>query len=150
MAQSLSRICIHIVFGTKDRRALITDAVREDLHKYMAGALRRINCKVIAVNSVEDHAHILFALSRDIPPSKAAEHVKTASSKWIKTKGAEFASFAWQSGYGAFSVSPSRIDAVCGYIAKQREHHRRESFRDEYRKLLVRNKADFDERYFLD
>ena len=150
MAQSLSKICIHIVFGTKDRRAMITDAVREDLHKYMSGALRRINCNVIAINSVEDHAHILFALPRDISPGKAAEHVKKTSSKWIKTKGAEFAAFQWQSGYGAFSVSPSNIDAVCDYIAKQREHHRRVSFQNEYRELLVRNKADFDERYFLD
>lgn len=89
---------------------------------------------------MEDHAHILFALSRDMTTSKAAEVAKKSSSKWLKKQREEFADFAWQGGYGAFSVSESNTAEVRNYIAKQRKHHRRISFFDEYRELLKRHK----------
>ncbi len=147
MSQSLANICVHIVFGTKNRKPLITDDVRGRLHEYMSGALRAIGCGAIAINSVEDHAHILIHLARTVPLSKAVEHVKKTSSKWIKGRGAEFANFAWQDGYGAFSVSESNVGEVRKYIAAQRERHRKISFEDEYRELLTRHGVEFDEKY---
>ena len=94
--------------------------------------------------------HILLELSRTVSVSTAAEEVKKSSSKWIKTRGAEFAGFAWQSGYGAFAVSQSNVAAVREYIAGQREHHRRKSYQEEYRAFLKRHHVEYDERYVWD
>jgi REP element-mobilizing transposase RayT len=150
MPQSLARLHVHLVFSTRNREPLITDAVRDALHAYMATVLQNLGCAPVLINSVEDHAHLLFDLSRTVAISQAVEDVKKASSKWIKTQGPEFASFAWQSGYGAFAVSESNVDAVREYIANQREHHRRKSFQEEYRQFLERHRIAFDERYVWD
>ena len=150
MPQSLARLHIHLVFSTKNREPLITDPVRDSLHAYMATVLQNLGCAPVLINSVEDHAHLLFDLSRTVSISQAVEDVKKASSKWIKTQGAEFAGFAWQSGYGAFAVSESNVEAVREYIANQREHHRKKSFQEEYRQFLERHRIAFDERYVWD
>jgi putative transposase len=150
MPQSLARIHIHLVFSTKYREPLITDPIRESLHGYMAVVLQNLGCAPVLINSVEDHIHLLFDLARTVSISQAVEDVKKASSKWIKTQGAEFATFAWQSGYGAFAVSESNVEMVRNYIAKQREHHRTKSFQEEYRQFLERHRVTFDERYVWD
>ena len=105
---------------------------------------------VVLMNSIEDHIHILFRLSRTITISSAVEEVKKLSSKWLKTQSAALQSFAWQNGYGAFSVSESNVPAVCEYIANQREHHRINTFQDEYRAMLKRHGIQYDERYVWD
>jgi REP element-mobilizing transposase RayT len=97
-----------------------------------------------------DHVHILFELGRTVAVSAAVEEVKTSSSKWLKTQGPEFSRFAWQAGYGAFSVSESNVTAVRDYIANQAEQHRVKSFPDEYRTFLARHGVAFDERYVWD
>ncbi|MBP7951306.1 MAG: IS200/IS605 family transposase [Verrucomicrobiales bacterium] len=150
MPQSLARLPIHLVFSTKNRERLITDAVRDSLHAYMATVLANLGCHAHLINSVEDHVHILFELSRTVAVSQAVEEVKKASSKWIKTHGAGFGGFAWQAGYGAFAVSESNVPAVREYIADQREHHRVKSFQEEYRAFLERHRVAFDERYVWD
>ena len=150
MPQSLARVVIHLVFSTKNREPLITDSVRDSLHAYMATVLQNLGCTPVLINSVEDHAHLLFDLSRTVSISQVVEDVKKASSKWIKTQGAAFAAFAWQSGYGAFAVSESNVETVHEYIANQREHHRKKSFQDEYRQFLERHRIAFDERYVWD
>ena len=150
MSQSLARLPIHLVFSTKNRDRIITDKVRNSLHAYMATVLQNLGCAAILINSVEDHVHILFELARTVCVSEAVEEVKKASSKWIKTQGAEFAGFSWQSGYGAFAVSQSNVSAVREYIAGQREHHRTKSFQEEYRAFLERHHVAFDERYVWD
>jgi REP element-mobilizing transposase RayT len=150
MPQSLARIPIHLVFSTKNRERLITDAVRDSLHAYMATVLDNLGCHAQLINSVEDHVHILFELSRTVAVSQAVEEVKKASSKWIKTQGADFSGFAWQAGYGAFAVSESNVPAVREYFARQREHHRVQSFQGEYRGFLERHRMAFDERYVWD
>lgn len=150
MPQSLDRLHIHLVFSTKNREPLITDPVRDSLHAYMATVLQNLGCAPVLINSVEDHAHLLFDLSRTVSISQAAEDVKKASSKWIKTQGPEFAGFAWQSGCGAFAVSESNVEAVREYIANQRDHHRKKSFQEEYRQFLERHRIAFDERYVWD
>ncbi len=150
MPQSLARLHVHLVFSTKHRERLITDAVRDALHAYMATVLKNTGCAPILINSVADHVHILFELARTVSVSQAVEEVKKSSSKWIKTQGTEFASFAWQAGYGAFAVSKSNVPAVRNYIARQQEHHRRKSFQDEYRAFLQRHGVAYDEQYVWD
>ena len=126
------------------------DAVRASLHAYMATVLQNIGCPALLINSVADHVHILFELARTVSVSAAVEEVKKSSSRWIKTQGAEFAGFSWQTGYGAFAVSESNVDVVRDYVANQREHHRKKSFQEEYRVFLERHRVAFDERYVWD
>ena len=147
MSQSLSRLHIHLVFSTKGREPRLSNALRDEIHAYMAAVLNNTGCRVSAINSVEDHVHILFELGRTIALADAVKTVKTATSAWLKTKAAELEDFAWQSGYGAFSVSESNTDAVRQYIATQREHHTHASFQDEYRALLAKHGVPFDERF---
>lgn len=150
MPQSLARLHIHLVFSTKNRERIITNEVRSPLHAYMATVLQNLGCAPVLINSVEDHAHLLFDLARTLSISQAVEDVKKSSSKWIKTQGPEFAGFAWQAGYGAFAVSESNVETVRAYIANQREHHRTKTFQEEYRAFLERHNVAFDERYVWD
>ena len=149
MPQSLARLHVHLIFSTKHRERLITDAVRDSLHAYMA-VLQNLGCAPVLINSVADHVPILFELARTGSVSQAVEEVKKTSSKWIKTQGMELGSFAWQAGYGAFAVSESNVPSVRDYIARQPEHHRRKSFQEEYRAFLERHGVVFDERYVWD
>ncbi len=147
MPQSLARLTVHLVFSTKCREPLITDVVRPDLHAYMAGILRNVACPAVVINSVEDHVHILFRLARTVALSTVVEQVKKSSSKWIKTHGEQFSSFAWQSGYGAFAVSESDVQVVQRYIELQREHHQGSTFEDEYLGFMYDYQVDFDQRF---
>ncbi len=150
MPQSLARLHVHLIFSTKNRVRLLPDTLRPSLHAYMAAVLQNIACPPALINSVEDHVHILFELARTVAVSQAVEEVKKSSSKWIKTQGDEFASFAWQAGYGAFAVSESNVPVVREYIAGQQEHHRRKGFQEEYRAFLERHGVAYDERYVWD
>jgi putative transposase len=150
MPQSLARLHIHLVFSTKGREPVLADAIRDSLHRYMAVVLQNLGCPTVLINSVEDHVHLLFDLGRTVPISKAVEEVKKSSSKWLKTQGRLFADFSWQAGYGAFAVSESNVSAVREYIARQREHHRKKTFQEEYRQFLERHRIEFDERYVWD
>ncbi len=150
MPQSLSRILIHLVFSTKNRERSLTPAIQTELHPYLAATLDNIECPSLQVGGVEDHVHLFFGLSRTRTIADVVETVKTSSSKWIKSKDAEFAGFHWQSGYGAFSVSQSDADAVIAYIRNQAHHHQKMTFQDEYRRLLERYHVAFDEKYVWD
>ncbi|MEO8575038.1 MAG: transposase [Pyrinomonadaceae bacterium] len=135
MPQSLSQIYIHLVFSTKNRQSLISDAIAPDLYAYMAKVFYD-ECRSPAklIGGVEDHIHALFNLSRTWCVADVVEAVKTSSSKWMKTQ--DVRRFAWQTGYGVFSVSLSNIGAVENYIRNQQEHHRKQDFKDEFRGLL--------------
>ena len=150
MPQSLAYLQIHLVFSTKNREPFITDKIRDELHAYMASLLSDRSCHPVFINSVRDHAHILFNLPRTTAVCDIVEDVKKHSSRWIKTKGGEFASFAWQSGYGVFSVSLSKVDETRKYIAGQAEHHRVKTFQEEYRMFLEKHGISYDERYVWD
>lgn len=150
MPQSLARLYIHLVFSTKYRQPFLTDAIRKSLHAYMATVMDNLGCQALLINSIEDHIHILFELSRTIAVSQAVEKVKTASSRWMKTQGDEWTGFAWQAGYGAFTVSASNVQMVRNYVENQREHHRLQSFQDEYRAFLDKHGVAYDERYSWD
>lgn len=150
MSQSLSRILVHLVFSTKNREPVLSREVQGELHAYLVGILNNIDCPSLQVGGVEDHVHLFFGLSRTRTISEVVEAVKTASSKWIKTKGLAFAGFHWQAGYGAFSVSQSDAEAVIQYVRDQARHHQKMTFQEEYRRLLERYQVAFDERYVWD
>lgn len=150
MPQSLAQILVHLIFSTKNREPLLSDDIRPELHCYMATILKGMDSSAILINSVEDHAHILFHLSKNRALCDVIETVKKDSSKWIKTKGRTFRNFHWQSGYGAFSVSQSNVAQVVRYIEKQKEHHRRRTFQEEFRAFLKRYQIPYDERYVWD
>jgi REP-associated tyrosine transposase len=147
MAQSLSSILIHLIFSTKNREPFIALEIESELHPYMAKIFRELKSPSLTIGGTSDHVHVLFALGRVIAVANLVEEVKTATSKWMKTKGPEFRNFHWQTGYGAFSIGQSSVGALKRYIRNQREHHRRITFQDEYRKFLQAYKIDFDERY---
>ena len=150
MPQSLAKLHLHLVFSTKYRAPWLLDDVRDGLHGYIAGVCANIGCPLTAIGSVEDHLHMLFELGRTTTVSRLVEAVKANSCRWLRSRSIEFHSFAWQAGYGVFSVSESHVDRVRAYIANQREHHRRSEFRDEFRGLLERHHVAFDERHLWD
>ena len=150
MAQSLAKIYVHVIFRTKNQDVLIDDDIRDELHRYMAGILQKWESPALTIGSVEDHIHFICVLSRNYPIKKIVEEVKKGSSKWIKTKESINPNFQWQNGYGAFSVSQSKVESVKKYIENQKEHHRRESFQDEYRRFLKAYNIEFDEKYVWD
>lgn len=150
MSQSLANVLIHVVFSTKNRAPVLDADVRKELHLYLVGILRNNGCHSLQVGGVEDHVHLLLALSRTLTIAQLVEHLKTGSSKWLKTKGEALRTFSWQGGYGAFSVSASHADDVVRYIQNQEEHHRKVSFQEELRRLCEENGVEIDERYVWD
>jgi REP element-mobilizing transposase RayT len=150
MPQSLSSILIHLVFSTKNREPFIKPIIEKELYPYMAKIVRALKSSSLAIDGTSDHLHILFSLSRVIKIADLVEEVKTESSKWIKTKGPEFKNFHWQNGYGAFSIGQSQVAILKRYIARQKVHHQRVTFQDEYRKFLKSYGIDYDERYVWD
>jgi len=149
MPQSLSNIIIHLIFSTKERRTLLDDSWRPNLHQYITGILRSYKAPLLRVNSVSDHIHIAFQLPRTQNISHLVKEIKVGSSIWIKQKQNQQL-FQWQQGYGAFSVSPNHVDGLIKYIDNQEVHHQKISFQDEFRHLLKRYHVDFDERYIWD
>jgi REP element-mobilizing transposase RayT len=150
MPQSLSSILVHLIFSTKNREPFISTAIEQELHPYMAKIFRGLRSPSLTIGGTDDHVHILFSLGRTIEVAELVKEVKSESSKWIKSKGKEFENFYWQRGYGAFSIGQSQVTAVKRYIARQKVHHQRVTFQDEYRKFLKSYGIDYDERYVWD
>jgi putative transposase len=148
MPQSLANILVHIIFSTKNRRPLIDNSLRAGLHGYIAGILKELDSPALIINSVADHAHVLCSLSKNLAACKLVEEIKKNSTKWMKLKDVPM--FAWQNGYGAFSVSQSNVPSVRGYIENQESHHRKVTFQDEFRKFLNKYQITYDERYVWD
>lgn len=151
MPQSLARVVLHLTFSTKNRRPWLNQQdLRNDLHAYMAGILKNLESPAVIIGGVEDHVHILFSLSRNYAIKDIVRNTKADSSAWIKKKVNHVNDFAWQTGYGVFSVSESNVSVVTQYIANQEEHHRRKSFQDEFRSLCAKHGIEIDERYVWD
>jgi len=150
MGQSLVKNYIHIIFSTKQRVPLIQQPVEVELHSYIGGICKEMECFPIKIGGHTDHLHVLCLLSKKIALMNLLEEVKSHSSKWMKTKGVELKDFYWQNGYGAFSVNPSEIDKVITYIENQKEHHSKKTFQDEYRAFLKKYKVEYDEKYVWD
>jgi putative transposase len=148
MAQTLSLNLVHIVFSTKQRQPLINDEIGPALHAYLAGTARRLNCECFRVGGVEDHVHLALRLASTRTSAKVVSEIKTSSSVWMKEHGV--AKFAWQSGYGLFSVGPADLGALMHYIDDQRQHHAKRSFQDEMRGFCEKYHVPIDERYVWD
>ena len=148
MPQSLANVMVHTIFSTKNREPIIRDEVANQLYAYIIGILANIESPSIQIGGMSDHLHVFFPLGRTNSLSEVMEDVKRSSSKWMKEQGVS--NFAWQAGYGAFSVSESQRDTVVRYIRNQPEHHRKLSFQQEYVRFLKKYKVNYDERYVRD
>lgn len=151
MPQSLSNITLHVVFSTKNRHPWLISPIRESLHAYMATVVRGLDrCECYRAGGVEDHVHLAIRLARAVTVADLVERIKTTSSRWLKGQDASLKQFAWQKGYGAFSVFHPHLHHLLHYIDGQEEHHRKVTFQDEYRQFLKEYEVDHDERYVWD
>jgi putative transposase len=150
MPQSFAALHVHIVFSTKHREPTLVPDIRPRLHKIIGGVLRENECRLVAAGGTDDHLHLLASLSRIITVADAVRLVKTNSSNWIHREFDALHALQWQTGYGAFAVSYSNVDAVKAYLANQESHHATKSFQDEFRELLTRHDIEWDERYVWD
>lgn len=133
MAQSLSKIYIHLIFHIKSTSPEIDEEDLERVHSYIGQLVNTTGCGVIQVGGIKDHVHILFLLSKNESISHVVEEVKRNSSRWIKTIRTRYGKFEWQGGYGVFSVSQSVVDKTLQYIRDQKRHHAKHLFQDEYK-----------------
>ena len=151
MAQSLSAVYIHLVFSTKERHPFPRDhKTREALHAYLRGVSKALDCPRIIVGGMADHVHLLARFGRKITQADWVKELKRVSNLWLKEQDRAYADFQWQGGYADFSVSPSNLERVKGYIANQEAHHSKLSFQDELRALLRKHNIEWDERYVWD
>lgn len=147
MSQSLSKIFTHIIFHIKRDSPVILTENKKDLYAYMGSIIKDNESIPIIINGVEDHVHILCVLSKNISLAKFLEEIKRHSSRHIKSFGSHYKNFAWQGGYGGFSVSPSLHDKTKQYIQNQEKHHKKISFKDEYLLFLKEYGINYDEKY---
>ena len=151
MPQSLSSVYLHVVFSTKNREPWLQDpSLRAECHAFLGGVSKQLDCPPVIVGGVADHVHLLARFGRGVRQLDWVKELKRVSSRWIKEREPKMAGFAWQGGYGVFSVSASALDAVEAYIRNQEEHHRKVTFQDEFRAFLRKHKVDCDERYVWD
>jgi REP element-mobilizing transposase RayT len=143
-----TQILYHLVFATKDRRPVLSDGRRQDFFRYMTGIIKNNRSRLVWVDGVRDHTHILLSLHPTVALSDLVKDIKVASSVWIKQNDV-FPQFeGWQEGYGAFTYSVRDERDLIAYLKGQQEHHRRVTFQEEYRKLLLDAGLRIDERYF--
>ena len=150
MPQSFAAVYLHLVFSTKNRLPLLTPDLAPRVYEYLGGVSRGSSCQLLTVGGMPDHVHLLVSIGREITIADLVKEVKSASSRWVHDTFADRPTFGWQSGYAAFSVSPSQLDRVTQYIANQEERHRTRTFQDEFRELLTRHRIEWDERYVWD
>lgn len=150
MPQSFAAMYVHVVFSTKNRAPLIKPDWSERLYEYIGGIVGNRGGKLLAAGGMPDHVHLLISLGRQWSIADLLRDVKAGSSKWVHDNFPQDHAFAWQTGYGAFSVSASNLDAVKNYIADQVRHHGSMSFQDEFRDLLRKHELVWDERYIWD
>lgn len=149
MANTYTQIHIQMVFAVQNRDCIIRESWKEELYKYMTGIIQNHNHKVLAINGMPDHVHILIGMRPTQSLSELMQDIKGDSSKWINQKGFVRGKFSWQEGYGAFSYSKSHVDKAIDYIKNQEHHHREKSFMEEYRAFLEKFEVDYDERYIF-
>jgi putative transposase len=147
MPSSWTQNLYHAVFSTKHRVAIITPEVEERLQSFVGGILKDLRCTPIAINGTADHLHVLARYPSDLSHSDMVRHVKKRSSEWIHETYADMRMFAWQVGYGGFTVSKSGLDDIAEYIRQQKVHHQRFDSLSEFKELLRRNEIEFDPEY---
>jgi REP element-mobilizing transposase RayT len=150
MAQSLSLVIVHVIFSTKDREGFFDASLRPELHAYLSTVARNSGCECYRAGGVADHVHVAARLSRTVTIAQLVHDLKTSSSMWAKAKSRKLTKFAWQRGYGCFSISPSHLEPLIAYIDDQENHHQTRTFQDEFRRLLNKYGVAFDEAYVWD
>jgi len=145
MAGSLTNLIYHVVFSTKNRWPLITEEVRKELYDYIGGLIAEKNGHLLEVGGVEGHIHLAVQLRSSASLADIIRFVKTNSSRWMNLKGGPERSFLWQGGYGAFTVSRSRLPQLRHYLQSQAEHHKKKTFREEFTDFLQRHEIEFEE-----
>ena len=150
MSRTFSQLFTHIVFSTKDRTPLIVPDLKPELHAYLGGLTRELKGKALTINGMEEHVHLLVSLPPAISISHALRFIKTNACKWVHEKWPPRSAFAWQLGYGAFSVSKSNVPEVMDYIRTQEEHHQKFNYQEEFLGLLRKHGIEYDERYVWD
>ena len=148
MSHTSGNILLHIIFSTAQRRPLIKPEFRNDLFAYLGGIVREMHGTALIINGEPDHIHMLIRIRPAHSAAEIVRVVKTNSSRWLREKHS--AEFAWQTGYGVFSVSESSVAAVTKYIAGQQEHHKKHSFQEEFVAFLKKNHVDYDPKYIWD
>ena len=149
MANTYTQLHIQLVFAVKYRAALIQKEWKERLHQYITGIFQQNEHKMLQINSMPDHIHIFFGMRPNQSISSLVQNVKSESSKWINENKFCSSAFAWQEGFGAFSYSKSHVGRVIRYIQNQEAHHKKETFFDEYKKMLKAFEVEYDERYIF-
>jgi REP element-mobilizing transposase RayT len=147
MSQSLSKLYIHAIFHVKHNESLIKPENEKELHAYIGGLVKLSKSIPVAINGTENHVHVLCIMSKNISLANLLEEIKTNSSRWIKTLGPHYREFAWQGGYAGYSVSQSKVSIVQKYIENQKEHHKTQTFQEEYIQFLKENGVDYNEDY---
>jgi putative transposase len=150
MANTYTSLHYHVLFSTKDRYPWISSDIEERVWRFIGGIARKHKMIALQVGGVEDHIHALITAPPTIAPCKIAQFLKGDSSLWIHREFPSLRKFAWQDGYGAFTVSKSNVPAVIRYIQSQREHHHKKTFQEEYLEFLRANGIEYDERYLWD
>ena len=145
MPHTSGNILLHFIFSTANRRPLIKPEFRDDLFAYLGGIIREMHGTALIINGIDNHVHMLVRVRPIHSASEIARVVKTNSSRWVREKWKS--DFAWQTGYGVFSVSESNVSVATKYIAEQEEHHKKHSFQEEFIAFLKKNKIAYDERY---
>ncbi len=149
MPNTYTQIHIQFVFAVKYRNGLLNSSFKGELYQYISGILKPHNHKLLAINGMPDHIHIFIGMRPTQSISDLMQDIKGSSSKWINEKKFLNRKFEWQEGYGAFSYSKSHVNSVINYIKNQEEHHKKESFREEYLKFLKAFEIEYDERYIF-
>ncbi len=149
MANTYTQIHIHAVFAVQNRACMIKNHWQDDLYKYISGIVKNNNHKLLIINGMQDHIHMLFGMRPTQSLSDLMQDVKGYSSKWINKKGFVQGEFSWQFGYGAFSYAKSDLPNVIEYIKNQQQHHKKKSFTEEYMSLLQEFGIDYDEKYIF-
>jgi REP element-mobilizing transposase RayT len=149
MANTYTQIHVHFVFSVKYRGGVIGSSWKEELYKYISGIIKANNHKLLAINGMPDHIHILIGMRPTQSISDLMQDIKGSSSKWINEKKFLKSKFEWQEGYGAFSYSKSQVNNVIDYIKNQEIHHKTKSFKEEYVEFLKIFEIDFDEKYIF-
>ena len=147
MPHSYTSLLTHVIFSTKDRQPHLDTDIRGRVFAYMGGVVRELGGSALAINGPADHVHLLVGLPANVALADAMRVVKSNTSRWAHERWPQRKSFAWQSGYGAFSVSRSNVEEVERYIAGQEEHHRHVTFQEEFLAFLKRHGVPYDERY---
>ncbi|HYR77532.1 MAG TPA: IS200/IS605 family transposase [Pyrinomonadaceae bacterium] len=150
MGRTFTNLLTHVVFSTKDREPMIVSELKPELYAYLGGLTRELKGKAYSINGTSDHVHMLISLPPVVSMSDALRFLKSNSSGWVHDKWPRRRSFAWQLGYGAFSVSKSNAPEVLKYVSNQEAHNRRVTFKEEFVDFLIKHEIEYDERYIWD